>query len=426
MSLLGEKRLTRRTILGAAGGTALLALIGCGATTVTPTAAPAQPTSPPGPAGSASGGGASPATSAAPASSASPARAATAAGGAVATATRTAAPATATRTATVGAAVATAAAPNRALSGPLVIYTGRAEALFKPVVDAFNRAYPNVQVALLAGANGALATKILEERNNPQGDLYVSTDMLTVINAASQGAFAPLDAAVLNPVPASYRADDGTWVSLTLRPRVIIYNTTSVTAAEAPKSLFDLTDPRWRGQIGSADSTNGSVIANIAALRRLVGEARAESFVRGLVGNGTKFFGGHTDVRKAVGAGELRLGFVNHYYYHLSRAEGAPLGIVYPDQGSDQIGLVVNTTAAGIVKGAKNQERAAAFLQFMLGAEGQQVYAEKNYEYPILPGVALAPGVEPLEKYRQANISLKALAEELPAARALAQRAGLP
>jgi iron(III) transport system substrate-binding protein len=250
--------------------------------------------------------------------------------------------------------------------------------------------------------------------------------MLTVINAAAQGVFVAGNVPSLAAVPQAYRADDNSWVSLTLRPRVIIYNTNTVPQAEAPKSIFDITAAKWRGQVGSANSTNGSIIANIAAYRRLVGEQRTEAFVRGLVDNGTKFFGGHTDVRKAVGAGELKLGFVNHYYYYLSKAEGAPVGIVYPDQGADQTGLIVNTTAAAIVKGARNPATAAAFLEFMLGPVGQQIYAEKNYEYPILPGIALAAGVEPLTNYRQANITLKVLAEELPAAQALAQRAGLP
>lgn len=419
-----QKRLTRRTLLGIGGGTVLLALAGCGAS---PTATPAPVASAAPSAAAASAASAAstvPSTAASAASSAAPSAAASAA--AAAGPTRAASPfvaASPTRPVTSATAVAT---PNRALSGPLVIYTGRAEALFKPVVDAFNQAYPNVNVTLLAGANGALATQIIEERNIPRGDLYVSTDMLTVINAAKEGVFAAGNVPSIAAIPQAYRADDNSWVSLTLRPRVIMYNTNTVPQAEAPKSIFEITDAKWRGQVGSANSTNGSIIANIAAYRRLVGEARTEAFVKGLVDNGTKFFGGHTDVRRAVGAGELRLGFVNHYYYYLSKAEGAPVGIVYPDQGADQTGLIVNTTAAAIVKGARNPATAAAFLDFMLGPVGQQIYAEKNFEYPILPGIAIAAGVEPLTNYRQANITLKALAEELPAAQALAQRAGLP
>src|SRR5690606_4051178 len=110
-------------------------------------------------------------------------------------------------------------------------------------------------------------------------------------------------------------------VALTLRPRVIMYNTDLVTPEEAPTTMMDLTDPKWKGQIGAADSRNGAMVAQLVAMRHLLGEEAMTAFVQGLVANDTQWFGGHTDVRKAVGAGELAVGLVNHYYYHLSKAE---------------------------------------------------------------------------------------------------------
>jgi iron(III) transport system substrate-binding protein len=145
-----------------------------------------------------------------------------------------------------------------------------------------------------------------------------------------------------------------------------------------------------------------------------------------LVDNETKFFGGHTEVRKAVGAGELKLGFVNHYYYHLSKAEGAPVGIIYPDQEDKGLGLMVNTTNVGIVKGAPHADLAAIFVDFMLSPAGQKVFAEKNFEYPIVADVPLAGGVDPLGQFKLANITLKTIFDELTPTKELAQKAGLP
>ncbi len=311
-------------------------------------------------------------------------------------------------------------------AGELIVYTSRAESLFKPVIEAFNQQYPDVQVTMLTGSNGELAAKLLEERANPQADLLVNSDTLTMESLAEQGLFAPNASPEVAAVPENLRADDGSWVALTLRPRVIMYNTDLVAAEDVPTTMMGLTDPQWQGQIGAADSRNGAMVAQLVAMRHLQGEEAMTALVQGLVANDTQWFGGHTDVRKAVGAGELKLGLVNHYYYHLSAAEGAPVGIVYPDQGEGELGLIVNSTNAGIIDGASNPELAKLFIDYMLSPEGQKVYADLNFEYPVTPGVATAEGVPPLSDFALADVSLKTIWAELEPAQQAAQAAGLP
>lgn len=313
-----------------------------------------------------------------------------------------------------------------ALSGELIVYTSRAESLFKPVIEAFNKAYPDIKVTTLTGSNGELAAKLLEERANPQADVMINSDILTMQSLGEQGVFAANTSPMVAAVPEAYRADNGSWVALTLRLRVIMYNTELVAPEEVPTTMMGLTDPQWKGQVGSADSRNGAMVAQLVAMRHLLGEEAMTAFVQGLVANDTQWFGGHTDVRKAVGAGELKLGLVNHYYYHLSKAEGAPVGIVYPDQGEGEKGLIVNSTNAGIVQGARHPELARVFVDFMLSPEGQKVYAEQNFEYPITAGVATAEGVPPLSDFQLADVTLKMLWDELQPTQQAAQAAGLP
>ena len=258
---------------------------------------------------------------------------------------------------------------RESVSGELVIYSGRAEALIQPVIDAFKAQHPDVEVLLKSGSNSELANALLEEQNNPQADVFMTTELITIQSLAQQGMFESYRPQAADQIPAEFVGDENLWVGLTRRARVIMYNTDLVTEEEAPKSIFDLTDPKWRGQIALAGSTNGSIQAQIAAMRQLVGEEETESWLAGLIENEATFFGGHTDVRKAVGAGEFKIGLVNHYYYHLQKAEGSPVGIVFPDQGSDQIGLITNATAAAIVKGTGNRPAAEVFINFLLSRE---------------------------------------------------------
>ena len=317
-------------------------------------------------------------------------------------------------------------APVADVSGDLVIYSGRAEPLLQPVIDAFKAKYPNVNVLLKAGSNSEIANALIEEQANPQADVFITTELFTVQSLAQQGIFQSYMPVGADQIPAEFHGENNLWTGLTRRARVVIYNTDLVSEEELPTSILDLTDPKWKGQIAAAGSTNGSMQAQIAAMRQLIGEEETEAWLNGLIANEVTFFGGHTDVRKAVGAGEFKLGLVNHYYYHLQKAEGSNVGIVFPDQGEGQIGLITNATAAAVVKGAAHVTAAQAFLDFLVSPEGQKLFAELNYEYPLLSDVALHADVQPLEDFRLADVDVVKASQEFDATFDLIEKVGLP
>jgi len=312
------------------------------------------------------------------------------------------------------------------IAGKLVLYSGRSEPLIQPVIDAFKARYPEVEILLKAGSNSEIANILLEEQKNPQADIFITTELFTVQSLSDQGVFQPYLPAGAEKLPSDFLGANNLWTGLTRRARVIMYNTNLVSPEEAPKSILDLTDPRWKGQVAAAGSTNGSLQAQIATMRQLLGEAATEQWLNGLIANEITFFGGHTDVRKAVGASEFKLGLVNHYYYYLQQAEGSPVGIVFPDQGEGQIGLITNASAAAIVKGAANLTAAQAFMDFLVSPDGQKLFAELNYEYPLLPGVQLREGLQPLKDFRLAEVDISRVAQDFNATFDLMENVGLP
>lgn len=313
-----------------------------------------------------------------------------------------------------------------AVESEVILYTGRSEPLIQPVLDAFHAAHPDINVRMKAGGNSELANALIEERGNPQADVFVTTEMFTAQALADQGVFTPYRPAGIADYPAGFVGADDMWVGLTRRARIIIYNKDLVPQDELPTSIFDLTDPRWKGEIASAGSTNGSMQAQIAVMRHLLGEPETEVWLRGLIANDVTFFGGHTDVRKAVGAGEFKLGLANHYYYHLQLAEGSNIGVIYPDQGEGQMGVITNATAVGIVRGGPHPKAAQALVDFLVSPEGQRLFAERNYEYPLLPGIPARVGVAPLENYRLAEVDLSHALQDTEATFTLMEKVGLP
>jgi iron(III) transport system substrate-binding protein len=191
------------------------------------------------------------------------------------------------------------------IQGKLVLYSGRSEPLIQPVIEAFKMEYPQIEILLKAGSNSELANALIEEKANPQADLFITTELITVQTLSQQGVFQAYLPQGVENWPAGFFDPEHKWIGLTRRARVIMVNTDLVPSEEWPTSIFELDDPQWKGQIAAAGSTNGSMQAQIAAIRQLLGEAATQEWLEGLLVNEVTFFGGHTDVRKAVGAGEF-------------------------------------------------------------------------------------------------------------------------
>jgi len=310
----------------------------------------------------------------------------------------------------------------------LVVYSGRSEALIKPIIDAYMRTHPAVNVLLKAGKDNELAATILEEKNAPQADVYITTNFLTSLALARDGVFEAHSVPNVAEIPAQYISPEAMWTPITLRARVLMYNTDQLTAEQAPTSIQALTDPKWAGRVAAANSTNGAMQAHIATLITRTSSTAVQTLLTGLVKNNVTFFGGHTDVRKAVGSGEFAVGLVNHYYYELQKREPTDnkVGVIFPDQAEGETGLVLNATAASVVKGGPNTADAQDFVDFLLQPDTQKLFAELNFEYPIIPSVPLAEGVTPLTGLKIAAFSIADMEAQVPAAQSLMAGAGIP
>jgi iron(III) transport system substrate-binding protein len=97
------------------------------------------------------------------------------------------------------------------------------------------------------------------------------------------------------------------------------------------------------------------------------------------------------------------LGWTNHYYYHLELKDGSPVGVIYPDQGANDIGAMINTASVGFIKGAQNPTIAKAFIEYLVSDDAQKKFAELNFEYPLVPGIPTAAGVKPLSEIKLIN-----------------------
>ncbi len=298
--------------------------------------------------------------------------------------------------------------------GSLVIYSGRSESLIQPIIDQFATA-TGIQVEVRYGSTSEIAGVLLEEGVNSPADVFYAQDPGGLGAVSQAGLLAPLSAELLARVPARFAAEDGTWVGISGRARVVVYNTSVITdpATELPQDIFDFIDPVWNGRIGWAP-TNGSFQAMVTAMRSVWGEEKTAEWLTGIQANNPVVYDGNTPIVSGVATGEVDVGFVNHYYLYRFLAEE---GESFPARNQFLIsggpGSLIMVSGAGILNTAPNAANAQRFMDFMLSAPAQQYFAAQTYEYPVVEGVAVSGGIPPLAELDSIalDISLADLAD---------------
>ena len=280
----------------------------------------------------------------------------------------------------------------------LVIYSGRGESLVGPVIQQFSEA-TGIPVEVKYGKTGALAATLLEEGSKSPADIYFAQDPggLGSVNAI----LSSLSDEIVSLGPSWANSPDDKWVGISGRGRVVVYNNEAIKdpATQLPDDIYDFVDSKWKGKIGWAP-TNGSFQAMVTGMRVIWGEEKTEQWLEGIMANNPKVYAKNTPTVVATAAGEVEVGFVNHYYLHRFMAEEGETftarNYFLPGGGPGSIVLVAG---AGILDISDNKDAAEAFLKFMLSPASQGYFANQTYEYPLVEGVKksrLLPDLETL------------------------------
>lgn len=311
----------------------------------------------------------------------------------------------------------------------VTLYSGRTEELIQPILDDFTKA-TGISVAVKYGDSADLALLIEEEASagNVQADVFLSQSPGSLGFLEQNDRLAELGETVTSLVPESVRDDDNRWVGFSGRQRVLVYNTDALTPADLPTSVFDLTDPKWKGKIGIAPS-NGSFQDFVTAMRVTEGDEATSAFLEALDANDPVTYPKNSAIVAAVGRGEVEVGLVNHYYNFQALDEN-------PDQPSanhrfdaDDPGSTLIITGAAILEGTDRSSTASQLIEFLLGPDGQRYFATETYEYPLALGASPAPNIPPIDFgidiSNVGGIAFEDLAGGLEQTRTLIARSGL-
>jgi iron(III) transport system substrate-binding protein len=307
--------------------------------------------------------------------------------------------------------------------GSITVYSGRDEEFVGSLFDDFT-AGTGVEVDVRYGDSAELAAQILEEGDGSPADVFFAQDAGSLGAVAEAGLFASLPDEVLDRVDERFRSDDGLWVGTSGRGRVLVYNTDVLAEADLPGSILDLTDPSWKGRIG-LPPTNSSFQAHVAAMIETQGADATREWLEGIMANEPVFYEDNGATTRAVGAGEIDAGLVNHYYKYEVEAEDGALPIENHYFAEGDPGAFVNTAGVGVLTTAENPDGAQVFVDYLTGEPGQTWVSEDSWEYPVVAGYEPSVDLLSLSEFQGPPVDLSTLGARLPEALDLLAQVGM-
>lgn len=320
-----------------------------------------------------------------------------------------------------------APAANAPISGQTItLYNGQHEQTTSALVAAFTK-QTGVKVKIRSDDEDTLAQQIEQEGSHSPADVFYTENSPPLARLDEAGLLTPVDASTLAAVPAADSAKDHSWVGVSARVSLLVYNTDKLKASDLPTSILALADPRWKGKLSIApgETDFAPLVTSIAASR---GDAAALAWLKSLKSNaGSHQEADNETLVSNVNKGITQLAVINGYYwYRLQNEVGKSRmhsALAYFAPGDD--GYLLDVSGAAVLKSSKHQKAAQALLAFLVSKQGETVLAAgDSFEYPLGSDTAANPVLPALSSTKPKAFDLSQIGDGKHAI-TLLQKSGL-
>jgi len=301
----------------------------------------------------------------------------------------------------------------------VTIYTTRQPFLIEPVVNAFTEE-TGIGVNLQYVDNG-LVERLKAEGARSPADLVMTVDIANLQRVVDEGVLQPVDSEImLSSVPETLRSPENLWFALTTRARIVYASKSRVAEGEVT-TYEDLASDKWKGRICTRSGLHNYNLALLSAVIDHVGVDAARDWAEGVRANLARSPEGNDRAQvKAIWAGECDISLGNTYYMGKmletdgQQAWADDVRIEFPVfEGG---GTHVNVSGIALTQSAPNKEEALQLMEYLVSPAAQSLYAEGNYEYPVLEGTPLSELVASWGDIQPDDVNLTTIAGHRPTA----------
>ena len=267
-----------------------------------------------------------------------------------------------------------------------------------------------------------LIKRLSLEGSNSPADIFMTGDISNLTKVKNLGLLSPVSSKYLEEfIPAHLKDKDKEWFAFAKRARIIAYNKNANIDISKMKNYEDLAKPEFKGEIAMRSATAPYSKTLLASIIANDGNKNAKTWAKGVLDNlaTNPPKGGDRDQARLVFAGEAKFAVMNSYYIGLLKNSKNPkdvevgnsLGIIFPNQ--DNRGAHINISGIAMTKSSKNQDAAKKFMEFMLSREIQKILTDSNYEFPIRNDVELSQTVKDFGTFKEDQIPVSKIAENI-------------
>ena len=287
-------------------------------------------------------------------------------------------------------------APGAKAEGLVTFYTSIEPRLAFRIGQAFEARFPALRVRAEVSGAEPIDEMLLRDygRNVRVADVVDSSDVTSFVEWKRRrwlAAFVPDDVAKF--WPEDERDPDGMFATLRAHFAVMGYNTQIVQQADRPRRYVDLAGEKWRGQLVNANpSYSGAAVTAIYEIVQQLGW----DYLEQLAHQNVLQVASSNEPPAVVGRGE-RAGMVcgSEYAGFALREAGAPIEIVYPEEGTPLV-----CAQAAVLATAPNPEGARHFANFLFSAECQQLMSDVGGTRSFHPAVRPRAGRLPMSQIK--------------------------
>ena len=255
----------------------------------------------------------------------------------------------------------------------VVIYTSVDQIFSEPILDKFEettginvKAVYDVEATKTTG----LVNRLIAEKDNPLADVWWNGEIAQTILLREEGLLTSYVSPMAAGIPEAYIDPEGYWTGFGGRARVCLVNTELLDPEDYPSSIYDYLDERYPAdQIAIAYPIFGTTATHVAALYATIGPGEAAGFFTALSVRDIRVVDGNGVVRDLVADGSIMFGLTDTDDSIGAIERGAPVEMVFLDQGQDEMGTLLIPNTVAMVKDGPNVEEAELLIDYLLSEE---------------------------------------------------------